>query len=318
MSMINFRKHVETFGVSTVGVAGYYTIEAIKPGMGVVRSCRFKNLITDLGMDALGTSPQFLRMHLGTGTAAPSFSDTALANFGVNVSNNPGDQTAGKGPAPEYYGWMRLVWTSAVGGATGTWTEIGISDQNGNGNLRSRDLIRDPGGSPTSFPVLADEQFRGTYEFRMYPPLNDAAASIELSGTPYDTVTRALQINVASTGTQGSWVPRISSNLPLLGVVGDQFQVQWYSGGLGSLTDSNPQGSVIGSGTSARGYSTYGAGNFYLDSYAQWGGANLVGTLRTLRMRLQSGTVQIEYDPLVVKLDTETLRHNQRVHWARV
>ena len=180
-----------------------------------------QNIITNLGLDAVGatgTAADWSRMLLGTGTATPAVTDTALQVFGVNVVASAGTSSYGNSGVSPYYGWHRKVWTSAVGGATGNWTEIGISNQNTNGNLRSRALILDNMGNPTTFPVLADEQFQGTYELRQYVPLADNPASITLSGTPYATVTRALNATLAN-GNSNTWSPWMSAGwLPQLQV----------------------------------------------------------------------------------------------------
>lgn len=306
---INRKRYIETEGHAKVGVEGRYTIRAIKPGIGVIRELSFPNLLTDIGMDAIASGRQFIRMHLGTGTTPPTVSDSSLAVFGVNVTTNPPSSQRGANSSSPYEAWQRITWTSAVGGATGTWTEIGVSNQNTNGGLRSRALILDNLGNPTSFPVLADEQFQGTYEFRIFPPLADNPETISLSGTPYDTVTRILRAG------QVTWAPTLSGtgSAPPLFSASTSFL---YSGALAPITDSTPTGSQL-SGTSTASTSAYGSGNFYIDSSNRWGSGAGVGTVRTVGFALSCGEFQIEYNPTFVKLTTEEFIHNQRVSWAR-
>lgn len=314
---INRKRWHETESEVRIGVAGFFSGKAIKPGVGVMREFGqvepSPNLLTNLGMDAIGGGASFNRMHLGTGTATPDFTDTALTNFGVSISG-PSSQTGVSGEAP-YYGWIRLTWTSAVGGATGSWTEIGVSDQNTTGNLRSHALILDGGGSPVAFPVLADEQFQGTYEFRVYAPTADSLESIQLSGTPYDTITRALDVNKTSGG--GRWTPAVSGSGGLFGVPSSSADgSNVWSGGLVAVTSANPGGTNLGLRTTT-GASGYTNGNYYIDSFSRWGSGAGVGNIMTVRHVLSTGAFQIQYDPTITKLATEELIHNQRVHWAR-
>lgn len=317
---INRKRYAEVESHAKVGVEGFYFGRAIKPGFGVTREFGFRapnpNLITNLGLDAIGGEVFASRMHLGTGTTPAQITDTALANFGVNVSStNPGLSDFGVSGSAPHYGWIRLTWTSAVGGAAGNWTEIGISNQNGNGNLRSRALILDGGGSPTAFPVLPDEQFQGTYEIRIYAPSADSLESVSLSGSPYDTVTRALR--VTSAAGNGGWAPQgVLSSTPWFGAITSGNQGTAYSGGLGSVTDNNPGGSSLGNRTSAQ-VSGYTGGNHYLDSSWRWGSGAGVGLIRTFLLPLNCGTVQVEYDPAINKATDEEVIINQRVHWDR-
>lgn len=317
---INRKRYHEIESHAKVGVCGFFSGKAIKPGFGVVREfgqvVPSPNLLTNLGMNALGSDPEFTRMHLGTGTTPPDFTDEALTNFGVNVStNNPAETPGVSGIAP-HYGWRRLTWTSAVGAAAGNWTEIGISNQNTTGNLRSHALILDQSGNPTVFPVLPDEQFQGTYEFRFYAPSSDYAESVNMSGTPYDTTTRALRVNT-STAT-GGWAshPLSATSSPFALSTSNNASVV-YSGGLAATDASSPLGSSLGNRTSVS-TAGYTSDDHYLDVSARWGSGAGVGQIRTVMMSLNNGTLQIEYDPTINKLTTEEVIFNQRVHWARL
>lgn len=317
MSMLNFNRTIESESRLRLGVEGIYTCRAIKNGK-VVRERVFPNLITNLGMDALQQGPSFSRMHLGTGTTPPTFTNTSLTAFGTNVINGGPTVTRGAAGASPYFGWCKLTWTSAVGGATGIWTEIGVSSQNTNGGLRSMALIADPGGSPTSFTVLADEQFEGTYEFRVYVPLVDDVASITLSGVAYTATTRAFQATLAGGGpNQSGWAPDVSQGTSLFSVgtngVGSPPRV--LSSGLVPITDTYP-GTFLAT-CNSRSTSTYTAGNHYVDSSATWSGGALITGIRTVSYPLNVGHFQIEYSPTFNKTAVQQFVHNQRVSWAR-
>lgn len=315
---INRKRWKELNGYSTAKVSGHYSLKAVHPVHGVMREVSFSNLLTDLGLDALGVNCSFSRMHLGTGNTPPNVLDTGLANFGVAITTNP-SSTTGLVATPPYYGWQRLVWTSSVGGATGVWTEIGISNQNTNGNLRSRALILDGGGNPTSFPVLADEQFIGTYEFRFYPMDTDTPASIDLSGTPYDTVTRASAVITA--GNVGQPVPNVSNsntNSMMWGLSPSNISGSAFTGGLAVVTAVSPSGSFANNTSDSATLGSYTSGNYYRDHSCRFSGSRANnGAIRTFTVRPNTGGVQVEYDPTVAKTSSEELIINQRFYWAR-
>lgn len=293
-----------------IGVSGHFTMRAIKPGFGVVRELSFDNLITNLGLNAMGSSCSFARMHLGTGTTPPSPTDTALSVFGVNVSDaNPTYTQSSNSGAPDYYGITTQTWTSPVGAATGNWTEIGISSGNSNGNLRSRALIVDANGDPTTFTVLADEQFQGSYTTRTYMPLTDDVRSVTLGPITYDAMTRAANIQRAGSGVTHSSVQIFAMNQLLAA----------STGAAPVVTGTYPTGGISGaSGIVTLG--SYGTDNYYRDTEIRFGSGVLVASgIRTFTMRnnVSDHWFNVEYNPTITKLTTEELIINQRTSWAR-
>lgn len=310
MAYILRKNYIETFGQAKMLCEGEYILRAIKPGVGVVREARFKNLLTDLGLDSLGTAPNFIRMQLGTGTTPPAFTDTVLDVYGVTVSAVSPSFSYSSGGSPDYAAQVAFTWTSSVGGATGNWTEIGISNQNASGNLRSRALILDSMGAPTTFPVLSDEQFQGTYIFRTYPPLVDNPASITLSGVSYDTVTRSLGVTTVN-DNPGQWGPMLGAS--------PEFSVSaspvLYTGGLVSITTGSPTGSTLPSTSIST--AAYTSLNYYIDVSARWGSGGSLTGAQTVLLTLRGARFQISYSPTFNKLTTQEFIHNQRTSWAR-
>lgn len=312
---INRRRWHERESHMAVGVEGIYTLRAIKPGVGVVRETSFHNLITNLGMDAIGNGGLWSSMHLGTGTTPPAVTDTGLANFGVAITNTP-TSDSGASPTPPYYGYRRMTWTSSVGGATGVWTEIGISSGSANGNLRSRELIRDNLGNPTSFPVQSDEQFEGTYELRMYVPESDVVADISLSGVTYTTTTRPLR------ATGGIWAPNLTfvPGSGHFGFVTGPMQTNTcaaMNGDLAAVTDTTPSGTVVGGGNTTGITSAYVPGSYQRDYGIRFGAGVAVGSINVLRLICTTTAWQVKYHTPVNKLTTEEFIHNQRFSWVR-
>lgn len=317
---INLGRYVESEGHTRVGVEGFYVGCAIKPGVGVVRSFGMPmpvpNLITNIGLDALGsTSPNFLFMHLGTGTTTPAFTDTALTTFGVSVTAAAAVTTQSNSIATSspYYVQGIRTWTSSVGGATGTWTEIGISSTSTNGNLRSHALILDGGGSPVAFTVKADEQFQGSYIWRYYPTLTDDTRTITIGAASYDTITRACNVTTLNELAPLSWWPLINSG-PFRQATSDSVGTVFYTGKIAAIT-SEPTGGL--SGVVSGGSAAYTNGNHYNDSFYRAGPGSAVGNIRTFARRMGATCWQCQYDPVLPKLTTQEVIHNQRVSWAR-
>jgi len=314
---INRRRWHERESHMAVGVEGIYTLRAIKPGVGVVRETSFHNLITNLGMDAIGDGSAWRYMHLGTGTTPPTVTDTGLANFGVALTAFPSSDT-GASPTPPYYGYQRMTWTSSVGDATGVWTEIGISGQATNGNLRSRELIRDNLGNPTSFPVQSDEQFEGTYELRMYAPESDVVADISLSGVTYTTTTRPLRVTTANAGW-GLNMANGATNGHFVFTTGSMSTntCAAMNGDLAAVTAASPSGTVVGSGSTTGITGSYVPGSYHRDYGIRFGAGVAVGSINVLRLLCRTTAWQVKYHTPVNKLETEEFIHNQRFSWVR-
>lgn len=309
---------------ASIGVEGYYTLRARRRSGRVTREHTFKadrdvgpfhNLVTTLGMDRLGSETAqnvYARCHVGTGTAAPSITDVQLANFLASLQNNTGTQTQGNSGSSPYYGWRRMVWTSAIGAlGNNILTEIGISAQQTDGLLFSRELIRDSVGNPTSFPIASDEQLEVTYELRFYVPLVDVTGTITIGSITHDVTTRA---RMATSGLNG-WAPTSggSNNFTATNGVTES---TLYTGALGAITANEPGGSRNGQ-TNSVSTSAYTNGNFYRDHSQTFGpalgiGSNMSCTFATLASRFQT-----EFDPPIAKTDTQTLILHHRVSWAR-
>lgn len=307
-----------------VGLEGWYTLRAIRRSGRVTRertfkveACRelppFRNLITDLGLNRFGstaTASLYSSCHVGTGTATPSVTDTQLQTFLANVTtSSPATSIANSGP-PDYYSYRRFTWTSAIGAlGNNNLTEIGISGQNTNGLLFSRELIRDSSGNPAAFPISTDEQLEVTYELRLYPNLNDVPATVMVGSNSHDTITRP--IAVTDTSNWGPFVLSIATvNAARRGSVA-------YSGDLVPYTNSynSPSGSLgaASSGVTAK----YTDGNFYRDVSNTWNISTGNGNIRLVTCAFNCAAFQVRFDPVITKTNTQVLTLHQRISWAR-
>jgi len=304
---------------------GYFTLQARNRFGRLLRERTFKvddydrsigpfhNLILNQGMDRLSTNTSnntYNRCSVGVGTLAPAVTQTALANF-VSDMGTP-STTNGTGPAPEYYSWRRITWTTAIGAIpTNNLSEIGVgSSTTNNNNLFSRELIRDAQGVPTVFPISSDEQLTVTYELRLYPPLGDTPATITVGATSYDTITRAFNIAGNAWGfnsPSGSTANFAASSGTTFGLyTGDMVE---------NTTASNPTGNLGSASNTSN--AAYTPGSYQRDISATWSITNGNGSIRTARMSYGCAQFQVRYDPVLVKTNTQTMTLNHRISWAR-
>lgn len=173
-----------------IGMAGLYRFEAFKqdaagneiPGTRRVVADWFPNLITDVGMRAHmadGTGDLVSSCHVGSGSAPPVPSDTALAAF-VAYNSSSQSHTIGFSNAAPYYGWRRQTFRFNAGVAAGNLSEVGAY---GSAGLYSRALIKDSSGNPITITVLSDEVLDVTYELRVYAPTSDSVYNVTDSGS---------------------------------------------------------------------------------------------------------------------------------------
>lgn len=312
---INLRRYTEIDSDSRIGVEGRYRLEAIDPSTKMVLrdSGWFHNIFTDIGMDAIGTGSSFFAIRVGTGTATPAVTDTQLQIDGVQVGIVASANNNLVSPSAPYWGGWRGVATSAIGGATGVWTEVGVFPSTTNTNARSRALILDSMGNPTSFPVLASEQLQVTYEFRHYAPTVDNPASITMSGTPYTATTRALGV---TTGSNGWGLINMQGGVQLYGA--DTSSSIWSTAGLVSVT-AGSVGSPVGSyGLGSGATVAYVGGTYFRESQITYPvGAATNSALRTHQFGLGGCLMQVEFNPTINKTSTQQIIVRQRTYWAR-
>lgn len=184
-------------------VAGYYKLQVIRPDGTVRQSAEFPNLITNAGLDRMATSTYLTVCQVGSGSAAPTFADTALAAriAGTQTVQSTDVGTTSSSP---YYAWATRQFRFAAGVATGNIAEVGVG-WGTTGSLFSRALVLDSGGSPTTITVLADEILDVTYQLRYYAPETDDTGDVTFTGNlagTYDWIFRAANVtdNTAAWG----------------------------------------------------------------------------------------------------------------------
>jgi hypothetical protein len=307
-----------------VGLEGWFTLRAIRRSgrvtrerkfqVGGVRELpRFHNLITNLGLDRFGSvggNAIYTHCHVGTGTATPSYTDTQLQNFLASIGS-PSTSLSNSGP-PDYYSYRTLTWTSAIGAlGNNNLTEIGISGQSANGLLFSRELIRDPNGNPAAFPISADEQLEVTYELRLYPNLVDVPATVTVSASSYDTITRP----IAVTANWGPVNPTTGqANADRRSGLGWHYA---FTGDLVPYTNTLTSPSGLLGEPSSGGSASYTGGSYYRDISNTWDISRGNGNIRLVVFSFGCAAFQVRFDPVITKTNTQVLTLYQRMSWAR-
>jgi hypothetical protein len=195
-------------------ISGRFRLDAVKldangdeiPGSHRVLADWFDNLITNGGLDRLGTAGtgsawQYCRV--GSGSTTPANTDTALA--AQIASSNSIFSTSNGLDSVNAYIWRREVYQFNEGVATGNLAEVATSWLTTGTGIFSRALIKDSFGNPTTITVLADETLRVTWEVRQYYPTTDRTGSVVFTGNiggTYDWTSRVADL----TGGGNNWV----------------------------------------------------------------------------------------------------------------
>ena len=201
----------------------------------------FKNLITDAGLNRLG-SHSFGNCtgtcKVGNGTSTPVVGDTDLAgNYKpstARVSSSFGNSSG----TPVWYSFNRYNYVFAVGDVVGDMTEIGFFQDS---VMFSRSLLKDLEGNPTVLTILADEQLFVTYEVRKYVPTKTTGTfNLKINGvdTEFSYTMKAAEVDTTDSG--GYWY---SSNGP----AGINHVVFYESNVLGDITGV-PTGTTTATG----------------------------------------------------------------------
>lgn len=293
-----------------VTLAGRLKFEAVRAD-GTRRTLAdwFDNLVLDQGLNRIGTGAFMSACQVGTGSTAPANSDTALATYLAGTSTIQTTVTGTASSSP-YYGYIQRTYRFGMGVAAGNLTEVGIGWTTTTGNLFSRALIKDGGGSPTTITVLSDEFLDISYELRSYAPTTDSVATVTISGTDYEFTARAANVTTASW-----WAPKDQA-INYLNNSGVLSEEAAYNGTIGAVT-------ALPSGTSARPTTvtkqSYSNNSYRCDFSVYWDldDGNLASNISALVFGSSLGSFQLGVTPDIAKDATKLLTLVYRITWAR-
>ncbi len=244
---------------------GHVVVEKVHARTGLVtQRLAFKNLITDAGLNALGSTARistFDYLAVGTGSTAPAVGQTSLVGE-IGRTNNKGglgESNATQVSSTYYeYTYTRTFYESE---ANGNIAELGLFSASSGGTMWMRQLLRDSGGSATTITKTSEDQLRITYKLRCYWPTADVGSVVTISGVSYTFNSRAQSVNDVE-----AWGRRASDNVGILGSFGFSTAAGIYmeaneSQTLGAVT-ANTFGGDTQSTTTLQ---TYGASSYYRD-----------------------------------------------------
>ena len=270
------------------------------------------NLITDFGMNAIGTAGNRVdpigSVQVGSGSTAPAFSDTNLVSLIATKAGTVGGYPQNGNGVD--HSWRRWQWRFGQGVAAGNLAEVGVGTGSGSGNLFSRALILDGSGNPTTITVLATEFLDVTYEIRLYwPSTTDVVTTETIQGASY-TVTRRPYL----LGENERW----RNNLPACAYYTDLNSGYFGHAAYTALVNSTTNGTNTQYATSVT-KGAYTAGNFYLDITSVFGiaTANIAGGIGMVALNTSLGAFQYGFSPKIPKDNTKQLTITTRHSWSR-
>lgn len=290
-------------------VAGHYIMEAVAADGTKRFLAEFDNLITNNGLDLMGTSGSWLTVCVvGSGNAIPAYTDTSLQTYVAGTGTIV--YAAGSAqPSAPYYGTLTNTYQFSVGAfpSGANLSEVGIAPNDGGGNLFSRALILDGIGNPTTITILATEALNVTYQLRVYVPTADSTGTTD----GYSWIARA---SLAT--NQGYWGTSTNgSECLIIGTSG------WTDASLQDVTGSI-QGSELGGPTSTT-FNTYTPGSYTNTSNSFWPLAygnstdGISGFQLSVGRGNNLGLFQMSVSPPIMKDGTKTLAASFSVTWSR-
>lgn len=188
-------------------VSGRYCIQRRKAETDeLVQQVEFDNVITDIGLDRIGTAAAGSYCFVGTGTSTPTVSDNGLQSPLAYISGpieNINPLILGVAPLYETTNAQRYRFNAGV--AVGNLTEVGIGWFQGavslhNHRVFSRARIVDGAGNPITLTVLADEVLDVWYYKTFYPYMGaDVVQNVVISGVNYTFTSRHFNLGTNQT-----------------------------------------------------------------------------------------------------------------------
>lgn len=289
-----------------VGVKGRFKLSVLKNGVVQRESGWFDNLITDLGMDQLASaSTPFRYGQVGSSSASPAYSDTALGSRIAGVDSGSNGYTSMSIDAINRYAVFRFVYTFLAGAAAGNIAEVGVSNNLAGTQLTSHARVLDSGGSPTTITVLAGEDLVLVYEFQAKQPTGDFTALV--SGK--NVTIRAALVN--ATSGSGAW----GDGGMVLAARGGTSDNGAYTGAIGAIS-ARPSGTSAVTGMTVVN-AAYVAGSWTRTGTITWGTSVANFAVKSFAWIFGFTSWQMEMDTTLTKNNTQTLRLGVRLTWSR-
>lgn len=285
-------------------ISGHYSIKRMRASSGeVTGQWDFKNIITNNGLNLWGTTSgsRYNTCSVGSGSSVPSPTNTELD--AIIASTTTSTPTSGFN-GTDLFAWTRRQYQFGVGVAAGNISEVAVGVTST--NLFSRALVLDSMGVPTSITILSDEILQVVYEVRNYVPQYDFEGTFTLtgnSGGTYDYVGRAAMASA------GFWSSETGSDYR--GANNSAFYLS--TGDIGGVA-GGPVYGAGGSGGSAAAYVQDSFTRLITTSFNLSSGNQ---TSKSMRLTMGAGAYQFQFNPPIVKNNTQQLSIITSHSWGR-
>lgn len=306
------RRYIEgEVSVSRAAMSGRFRLLAYAAN-GLLRQDTgfFDNLVLDAGLNRWGTGAIILGAAIGSGTSTPLANQTQLDSLIAYSTTLQSEVGAAQATAPYFY-TLTTTWRFTFG-SNQTIREVGVGWAST--TMFSRARVVDPGGTPTDISMLAGETLDVVYQLRMYPPTADFAATLAISGTNYDIVGRAINVDQAisftSPGNAGVSIRRDVAINP--------HSATAYTGVIGAI-DGTPTGTPTATGSVSNPAYSNNSLQRTTTLSAGLNDGNMAGGIGALAV-YWSGTnigYQYSYTPKLPKDNTKTMTLGFTHSWAR-
>ena len=221
------------------------------------------NVFTNYGVEALfgattGDNTLEIACVVGSGSAAPSVTDTSLATFvaGAYSSSSYTKTWVDNGDGTGYKQSQKIT-VFATGVATGILAEVGSCFRSGpptsDTPICSRALILDTNGDPTTFEVLPDEELEVAQFFRQNVSTGATETVIVDGSDEYDVLCAPVGMATTMWGFPSSTTISTSSRIyyctggtPVVSSVGGSAESSpGMTGGTGAGTINSVQGASV-------------------------------------------------------------------------
>jgi hypothetical protein len=303
-------KYVSMKDPIDLGFKVYGEFHVIKKTRGIItQELKFRNIITDIGLRRIASlrsnyiyANVLTYCQLGTGSATPTSSDTALAAY-ANYKSYSSHMTR-LGSTNDRY--LKMQWDYAAGAVVGTWTELAVAwSAATSDNIFCRMLFKDVLGNPTSVTTTSDDTLTIVYYLHI----------VRSSDTPTENT---IMIDGTETVMQS-----LVTNRCLEGLTEYYFHSPSKASRLGTGTDdlSTTQAAAntpINTLPSTYAVKSYVSGTFYREVYCEWP-ASLTGDITNGCIYIGNGMpIVFKFNPTLVKTDdTKKIRVDLRVTYAR-
>lgn len=223
------------------GMQGKYRFEVRREGRLRVQTDWQPNLILDQGRVRLmqssvasGPASFYGYCHVGTGTSAPSVSQTQLDARVQAIQVQGGNIFLNSSGSPNYVRSATVSYSFAQGTVTGVISEVGVGWAATGATLFSRTLLVNGNGDPAPLTLTSMDQLTVYYSFSIVPNLAPLSGAVVLESNTY-----TYTVYNQGLGVSGYYFSSPSIASPWFTCAEQTYGIQMYVGGPGSVRSAD-------------------------------------------------------------------------------